>query len=101
MIKNPICNAVAAATYIALIVLLIAYVGENAQTNNKILAPIAFLSLFTLSAAVMGYLFLLQPVTLYLDGKKKEAVAFFTKTIASFAIITAIILVGAFSGLFS
>jgi len=41
----------------------------------------AMLSLFTLSAAVMGYLFAAEPIMMYLDGKKKEAVNFFFTTV--------------------
>jgi hypothetical protein len=34
----------------------------------------------------MGYLFVLGPLTLYLDGKKKEAVSDFLKTVGTFAL---------------
>ena len=56
------------------------------------------LSLFTLSAAVMAYVFGYEPFQLYFDGKKKQALDLALKTIAAFAIITAIILVLLFSG---
>jgi len=52
------------------------------------------LSLFVLSAAVMGFLFVYQPLQLYLDCHKKEGVDFFFKTVGSFAIIT-VLLIGA------
>jgi nitrate reductase NapE component len=37
----------------------------------------------------MGYLFLSEPLMLYFDGKKQEAVTFFFTTVGTFAIITA------------
>lgn len=46
------------------------------------------ISLFTLSAAVMGYLFFSQPLQMYLDGSKKSAVKLFLQTIVSFAVLT-------------
>jgi hypothetical protein len=52
---------------------------------------IALISLFTLSAAVMGYLFCYQPAQLYFEGKKKDAVRLFLQTVAVFALITVIL----------
>ncbi|OGH15911.1 MAG: hypothetical protein A2869_00300 [Candidatus Levybacteria bacterium RIFCSPHIGHO2_01_FULL_40_58] len=65
---------------------------------DSIIGPIAAISLFTLSAAVMAYVFGYEPFQLYFDGKKKQALDLALKTIAAFAIITAIILVLLFSG---
>ncbi len=48
---------------------------------DTVLAPVAFLLLLTLSAAVVGLLVLGRPIMLYLDGKKKEAVHFAATTI--------------------
>ncbi len=92
MFKHPAFNAIAAAVYIIVIVSIINLLGKGEGPDN-VLAPIALLSMFTLSAAVMAYLFVLQPIQMYLDGKKKEAVAYFTQTIGIFAIITAVSLV--------
>lgn len=93
MFKHPALNAVAAAAYIVLIVTGMTYFIQAPNEPDGIMAPIAALSLFTLSAAVMGYLFVLQPLQMYLDGKKKEAVTYFTQTIGYFAGITVIILI--------
>ena len=91
-LKNPIVNAVAAGVYIALLVTIMNHVS-SVRPEDGLIMPILGLSLFTLSAAVMGYLFLSQPIQFYLDGKKKEAVAFFLRTVAAFAVITVIFLV--------
>ncbi|KKQ74340.1 MAG: hypothetical protein US96_C0034G0001, partial [Candidatus Woesebacteria bacterium GW2011_GWB1_38_5b] len=75
MTKNPIINAGAGVLYIVVVASVMYYGTQFSGTNdNSVLAPIAALSLFSLSAAVMGYIFLFQPLQLYFDGKKKEAV---------------------------
>lgn len=101
MTKNPFINALAAALYITLVALVMFYGTANLPKEDSILAPIAMVSLFTLSAAVMGYIFFSQPLQMYLDGKKKEAVNLFTKTVAVFGGITVVILALLFSGVLS
>ena len=93
MTKNPILNALSATCYIILIVSIINFLSKNIIEEPKsVVAPIIFLSMLSLSAAVMGFVFLAQPLMLYLDGKKKQAVELIIKTIGSFAAITAVIL---------
>jgi hypothetical protein len=89
MNKYPYFNAVLAELYIIIIVLFIQHVLPKGP-DNTILAPIAMLSLFVLSVVAMGYFFLSRPILLYLNGDRKEAVLFFSKTVVTFAIITAI-----------
>jgi len=59
---------------------------------------VVFLSLLTLSVAVMAFLFFYQPLLLFIEGKKKEAVNLFLKTVGIFAVMTAISLILLFSG---
>lgn len=99
MTKNPFINAVAAIAYIIVVASVMFFGTEHSKPNNTLLVPIAVLSLFTLSAAVMGYLFVYQPITLYLDGKKKEAVNLFFKTVVTFGAITLVIFSLLFSGI--
>ena len=101
MAKNPILNALAAVLYITFVACVMFYGVEKKVPNNSILVPIAVLSLFTLSAAVMGYIFLYQPIQLYFDGKKKQAINLVLLTIAAFAVVTAIIFALLISGIFS
>ena len=61
--------------------------------------PITILFVLTLSVAVMAYLFFYQPLLLFIEGKKKEAVNLFVKTVGIFAAITAVVLILLFSGL--
>lgn len=92
MSKNPVVNALAAAAYIGAIVLFIGFIAEPNEPDT-LFAPLAMISLFTLSAGVMGYLFLYQPALLILDGKKEEGGAFFLKTLGTFGAIVAVFLV--------
>jgi hypothetical protein len=87
MTKKPLYNALAAFLYIVGIVLLMNWAGNNDILETSLLMPIMMLSLFTLSAAVMAYLFLYQPLMLYLEGKKEDAVNLFIKTLLIFAIM--------------
>ena len=98
MTKNPFINAFTATLYITAVASLMFYGMEHKTSVNSVIVPIAIVSLFTLSAAVMGYLFLYQPLQLYLDGKKKYAINLFLQTVASFAGITALIFALLFSG---
>ena len=99
MTKNPFYNALTALGYIILVATVMFYGIRNiAHEKDTVLIPIAMLSLFSFSAAVMGYTFLSSPLQLYLDGKKKEAVKLITQTIAIFGVITAIALTLLFSG---
>ncbi len=89
MSKNPFLNAGAAAVYIVAIASLMQFLTKFAPPKDSLLAPIAVLSLFTLSAGVMGYLFLSEPIQMYLANEKKKAVSLFVQTLFVFAGITA------------
>jgi len=68
--------------------------GEKWFGNmNNFIGPVAFLLLFTLSAIVVGSLGLGKPIMLYLDGKKKEAVAMVLYTAGWILLFTIVALV--------
>jgi heme O synthase-like polyprenyltransferase len=98
MTKNPFINGIAATGYIILIAAVMNFGSKMASHPNTFLAPIAFISLFTLSAAVMGYIFCYQPAQFYFENKKKQAVKLFLETTLIFALITVLALVLLFSG---
>ena len=78
-----------------LYVTLIASGLRNSQSlfgKDTVFAPIAFLMLFVLSAAIMGTLVLGRPVLLYVEGKKTEALKMFGYTVLWFAAATVIFL---------
>ena len=87
--KNPYLNSLYAEIYIIVVVLIMRHLG-SLNRPDSFFDPIAALSLLVLSAAVMGYLFFGGSLQIYLDGKKKEALAFFMRTVLSFAAITLI-----------
>ena len=93
MTKNPFYNALAALIYIIFVASVMFFGIENIGPSKSIIIPVLVLSVFTLSAAVMGYIFLSQPIQLYLDSKKKEALKLFLQTVVAFAAITAVLLV--------
>jgi hypothetical protein len=86
---NPLLNALGAAVYILAVVGII-YSLQSPNTPDTILAPIFLLSLLTLSAATMAFLFFYQPMRLYFDNKRQEAVTYFMKTIGYFSILVII-----------
>lgn len=89
MSKNPLINALGASAYIGIVVALINFVSQTQRNKpDTAFAPVAFLSLLTLSAVVMAFMFFYQPLLLFIDGKKKEAVNLFLKTVAVFAVLT-------------
>ncbi len=94
MTKNPFYNALGALGYVIFVTSVLRlgeYLGSP-DTPDNFFIPIGMLSLFVLSAAVMAYIFLYQPITLLLDGKRTEAVRLFVHTVAVFAGFTIIAL---------
>lgn len=91
MTKNPLINAGAAAVYIGLLVLFINRIAPP-DTPDTPLIPWAMLSLLVLSVLMMASCFFLQPVQMYLDGQKKEAVNFFSKSVGAFAAFVTVLL---------
>ena len=90
--KKPFFYALSAVSYIVIIILcgnaLSPFIPEE-----TILIPMAMLSLFVLSAAIMGFLFLSEPLILYIENKKREAILFFAKTVGIFACFMVIFLI--------
>jgi hypothetical protein len=78
---------------VVLYIVFVAYLMRNGDTlfgnMDTIWGPIAFLMLFTISAAIVGLLIFARPIHLYLENKKKEAFSFTFATV-SFLIIEAL-----------
>src|SRR3989344_9653380 len=100
MSKNPIVNALSASAYIIIVVTVMTFVTQPLKNkSDTFFAPITFLFVLTLSVVVMAFLFFYQPLQLFIEGKKKEAVSLFVKTVGIFAALTAVVLILLFSGL--
>ncbi len=79
IIKHAFLLALGEGVYISLVALLMFGIQKlfGAKPDPVIVAPIAFLLLFVISAAISGAFILGRPVMLYLDGKKKDALQLF------------------------
>jgi hypothetical protein len=100
MSKNPIINALSASVYIILVVSIMTFVTQPLKNKpDTFFAPITVLFVLTLSVTVMAFLFFYQPLQLFIEGKKKDAVSLFTKTVGIFAALTAVVLILLSSGL--
>lgn len=100
MSKNPIVNALSASAYIIFVVSVMTFVTKPLRNKpDTFFAPITALFVLTLSVVVMAFLFFYQPLQLFIEGKKKEAVNLFVKTVGIFAAITAVVLILLFSGI--
>ncbi len=98
MTKDPYLNAICAGLYIVFVVLLITYGPVLVRDKpDTILAPMAILSLLVCSVAFMAYAFFFRPVVMYMEGQKREAVEFFTRTLMTFAAMTALVVAIAFT----
>lgn len=84
LITQSFLLALGEGIYISLVALLMSIVGKlfGSKPDPSIIAPIAFLLLFVISASISGALILGKPSMLFLDGKKKEALQLFGSTIA-------------------
>lgn len=99
MSKNPLLNGLVSSAYIFVLVLFLDYGMRTSRVSETFVVPVIMISVFTFSAAVMSYLFVYQPLQLYFDGKKKEAITLFLQTTAVFGTITLTIALLFFSGL--
>lgn len=84
LIRQAFLLALGEGIYISLVALLLFSVEKlfGSKPDPVIIAPIAFLLLFVISASISGALILGKPLMLYLDGKKKEALQLFGFTLA-------------------
>ena len=100
MSKNPIVNALSASAYIFLVVAVMTFVSQPLRNKpDTFFAPITVLFVLTLSVTIMAFVFFYQPVLLFIEGQKKEAVSLFVKTVGIFAVVTIFVLMLLFSGL--
>ncbi len=89
--KKPFLYASGAALYIILIVTVMQTASYLFKSlNGTFFIPMVVLSMFVLSAAVMGYLFLSEPLSLLIKNQKREAIIFFAKIVGFFACYAAL-----------
>lgn len=93
LVQRGFVNALGTCAYIAVLVFVMTHVVAKFSGPDTIAAPMAFLTLFVLSAAVTGGLVLGKPILMYLDNKKKEAVELFFYTVGWLFVATVVLLV--------
>ena len=93
--KKPFVYALAAAVYIVLIVSVISTITSfmPKDDSGSLIPMMMMLSLFVLSAAVMGFIFLSEPFRLYMEDRKQEGVAFFIRIVGFFACFVVLFLI--------
>lgn len=91
MTNSPIINAFFAVLYVTGVAIFMFYAPKIFRGGDTVAIPIAMLSLFVSSAAIMGFIFLSKPVQFYFDGEKKNAVSLFLKTLGFFAGFTILV----------
>lgn len=92
IIRRALINAVGTILYIILVASFMFSLQDPDSPDNLPvpIIPIAMLSLFVCSAAITGFLVFGKPAMLYIDGKKKEAVALLGYTIGILVLFTII-----------
>jgi hypothetical protein len=85
-IFHPLLHAAGAALYIMAVSWFMMFASES-SLEAGFFGPALILILFVFSAAAMAILFFLQPILLFVEGKKKEGLWFLGLTAAWFFII--------------
>lgn len=90
---HPFLNAATAILYIGAVTLFMHFIESvRHDTPDTLFDGMGVISLLVLSVAVMGFLFFYHPVQLLIERKKREAVAYFLKTLGLFSLGTIILL---------
>ncbi|MEI6378264.1 MAG: hypothetical protein WCO55_01265 [Candidatus Falkowbacteria bacterium] len=92
ILSSSLYCALGTAVYIGLVSWLLANANHIFGQMTGVVAPITFLLLFVVSAAITASLVLGRPLMMYLDGAKKEAVKHLFATIAWLLILTIVFL---------
>lgn len=92
--KRAVVNSLATTLYVTVVGLFMSHADSIFGKQDKTLTPVVVLMLLVLSAAVTGSLVFGQPAMWYVDGKKKEALQLLGVTLACFAVLTLLAMVG-------
>ncbi len=81
LIKYSLRHALGVIVYIFAVAAFMMNANAIFGKEDTIIEVVVLLSLFTLSAAVVGSLTVGKPILMYLDGEKKDAVKLFGYTL--------------------
>jgi len=94
LVISGLLNAFLAVVYISLVALIMSNGNKIFGSGpDTFVAPIIFLLIFVISAAVTGYLIIGRPALLYLDNHKPEARRLFKFTLL-FLVLFALVALG-------
>ncbi len=98
LVSRSFLHALAVALYVAGVVCFMTSMERVFQGVDEpgTIAPMTFLMLFVLSAAIVGVLMFAKPVMMFLEGQKKDAVKMAGYTIMWFALLTVISMIAMF-----
>jgi len=100
LIQRSLLNALGTIAYVSIVVTIMQNGERIFNGMNQITAPIAFLTLFVLSAAITGGLVVGKPVMLFLENQKSDAIKLFIYTLCWLALAVVILLVySSFTGI--
>lgn len=86
LIQRSFLNALGTIAYISFVATIMQNGEKVFGSMNQITGPIAFLTLFVLSAAVTGGLVLGKPALMYLNDQKLAAIKLFIYTLGWLAL---------------
>ena len=93
--KNPILrsfvHSLGVVLYISLVALVMLHAEKWTGKEPGFLGPVIFLTLFVVSATVVGCLVLGKPVMLYLDGQKTESIKLLAYTLSWLVVFIAVV----------
>lgn len=93
-LQSSLASALGTVIYVTLVAWIMTNMEKGWGGEKTIWVPIAMLLLLVLSAGVTGSLVFGQPVMLYADGKKREAVKQFALTLGWLLVILILVFVG-------
>jgi len=85
-----LAQAAGVFVYNLLLIVFMNGMEDFLTSDDQLIAPFIFLTLFVVSAAITGALVLGKPILLYLDKKRSEAIKLFIMSLAWLLIFVAI-----------
>lgn len=92
LVTQGLLNSLGVLAYISLVITVMNNAEKWFSSSQTYLGPMAMLLLFVISATVVGMLVLLQPILMYLNNAKREALFQLLYTIGWMVVIFIILI---------